>query len=85
MRRIIAVACVVMLAWASTASAFVFKAGGTGEWRVPGANNVGAYNTWAEHTRFRVGDAIGKFIASRLPLLESTVFTDDICVDCLCY
>lgn len=47
----------------STASAFVFKAGGTGEWRVPGqanasGGNIASYNTWAEHTRFRVGDAI---------------------------
>ncbi|KAF0918956.1 hypothetical protein E2562_027507 [Oryza meyeriana var. granulata] len=53
------VACVV--ASVSTASAFVFKAGGTGEWRVPeqaNGGNVSAYNQWAEHTRFRVGDAI---------------------------
>ncbi|KAL5227100.1 hypothetical protein ABZP36_015365 [Zizania latifolia] len=44
----------------TTSSAFVFKAGGTGEWRVPAqvSNNASAYNLWAEHTRFRVGDAI---------------------------
>ncbi|NP_001354072.1 uncharacterized protein LOC100280850 precursor [Zea mays] len=45
----------------STASAFVFKAGGTGEWRVPAAaagSNVSAYNAWAQRNRFRVGDAI---------------------------
>ena len=47
---------------ASTASAFVFKAGGTGEWRVPaaaGSGNGSAYNAWAQRNRFRVGDAIG--------------------------
>ncbi|KAJ1285769.1 hypothetical protein BS78_03G302200 [Paspalum vaginatum] len=47
-----------------TASAFVFKAGGTGEWRVPAesaganANASSAYNAWAQRNRFRVGDAL---------------------------
>ncbi|PUZ54419.1 hypothetical protein GQ55_5G130500 [Panicum hallii var. hallii] len=55
-------ACLVA-AWASsTASAFVFKAGGTGEWRVPAGassgNATNAYNAWAQRNRFRVGDAI---------------------------
>ena len=56
-------ACLVA-AWAAspTASAFVFKAGGTGEWRVPaaGANATNAYNAWAQRNRFRVGDAVGE-------------------------
>uniref|UniRef100_A0A0E0C8P4 Phytocyanin domain-containing protein n=1 Tax=Oryza meridionalis TaxID=40149 RepID=A0A0E0C8P4_9ORYZ len=55
------VAACVVASVSTTASAFVFKAGGTGEWRVPDqqANaNVSAYNQWAEHTRFRVGDAV---------------------------
>nr|ACG41471.1 early nodulin-like protein 3 precursor [Zea mays] len=56
-------ACLVAVASvsASTASAFVFKAGGTGEWRVPaaaGSGNGSAYNAWAQRNRFRVGDAI---------------------------
>lgn len=57
----VVVACVVASV-STIASAFVFKAGGTGEWRVPdqqASGNVSAYNQWAEHTRFRVGDAIG--------------------------
>uniref|UniRef100_A0A0D9V6M3 Phytocyanin domain-containing protein n=1 Tax=Leersia perrieri TaxID=77586 RepID=A0A0D9V6M3_9ORYZ len=57
----VVVACVV--ASVSSASALVFKAGGgTGEWHVPqqasGNGNVSAYNQWAEHNRFRVGDGI---------------------------
>ena len=57
-------ACLVA-AWAAspTASAFVFKAGGTGEWRVPAganANATNAYNAWAQRNRFRVGDAVGE-------------------------
>ncbi|XP_047052899.1 early nodulin-like protein 1 [Lolium rigidum] len=61
-QRCLALACLVAMCM-STASAFVFKAGGTGEWRVPGqanasGGNIASYNTWAEHTRFRVGDAI---------------------------
>ncbi|KAG8055137.1 hypothetical protein GUJ93_ZPchr0001g32850 [Zizania palustris] len=50
----------VAAASVSTSSAFVFKAGGTGEWRVPPqvSGNASAYNLWAQHTRFRVGDAI---------------------------
>ncbi|XP_006644827.1 early nodulin-like protein 3 [Oryza brachyantha] len=57
---VVVVACVVAsVSTASSASAFVFKAGGTGEWRVPEqASNVSAYNQWAEHNRFSVGDAI---------------------------
>nr|CAB3478544.1 unnamed protein product [Digitaria exilis] len=57
-------ACLAMALASSTASAFVFKAGGTGEWRVPaqqpagGANATSAYNAWAQRNRFRVGDAI---------------------------
>ncbi|WVZ68539.1 hypothetical protein U9M48_017469 [Paspalum notatum var. saurae] len=59
-------ACLVAVASVSspTASAFVFKAGGTGEWRVPaaaeagGANASSAYNAWAQRNRFRVGDAL---------------------------
>ena len=62
MRRAL-LACLVA-AWASsTASAFVFKAGGTGEWRVPAganANATNAYNAWAQRNRFRVGDAVGE-------------------------
>uniref|UniRef100_A0ACD5W1Y3 Uncharacterized protein n=1 Tax=Avena sativa TaxID=4498 RepID=A0ACD5W1Y3_AVESA len=62
-QRCLALACLAMAMSVSTASAFVFKAGGTGEWRVPGqanasGGNIASYNTWAEHTRFRVGDAI---------------------------
>ncbi|KAM0864513.1 hypothetical protein ACQ4PT_043871 [Festuca glaucescens] len=58
----LALVCLVAMS-VSSASAFVFKAGGTGEWRVPGqanasGGNIASYNTWAEHTRFRVGDAI---------------------------
>jgi hypothetical protein len=56
----------------STASAFVFKAGGTGEWRVPAAaagSNVSAYNAWAQRNRFRVGDAIGECTYSLLLFL----------------
>lgn len=55
-------ACLVVSV--STGSAFVFKAGGTGEWRIPnesnasGNGNGSSYNRWAEHTRFRVGDAV---------------------------
>ena len=63
-------ACLVAMS-VSTTSAFVFKAGGTGEWRVPdqanaSGGNIASYNTWAEHTRFRVGDAIGKLSVSTL-------------------
>uniref|UniRef100_A0ACD5VWE3 Uncharacterized protein n=1 Tax=Avena sativa TaxID=4498 RepID=A0ACD5VWE3_AVESA len=62
-QRCLALACLAIAMSVSTASAFVFKAGGTGEWRVPGqanasGGNIASYNTWAEHTRFRVGDAI---------------------------
>ncbi|OEL26467.1 hypothetical protein BAE44_0012512 [Dichanthelium oligosanthes] len=61
--RCVLLACLVAASASSTASAFVFKAGGTGEWRVPaqqpaGANATTAYNAWAHRTRFRVGDAI---------------------------
>lgn len=55
-------ACLVAASASSTASAFVFKAGGTGEWRVPAgqpaSGNASAYNAWAQRNRFRVGDAI---------------------------
>jgi hypothetical protein len=69
-QRCLALACLVAMCM-STASAFVFKAGGTGEWRVPGqanasGGNIASYNTWAEHTRFRVGDAIGKLLLSAI-------------------
>ncbi|TVU34853.1 hypothetical protein EJB05_16707, partial [Eragrostis curvula] len=61
-RSCLILACLVAALSASTASAFVFKAGGTGEWRVPAAsasgNNASAYNAWAQRNRFRVGDAI---------------------------
>ncbi|TKW17178.1 hypothetical protein SEVIR_5G349200v4 [Setaria viridis] len=60
--RCVLLACLVAVSASSTASAFVFKAGGTGEWRVPaqpaGANASNAYNSWAQRNRFRVGDAI---------------------------
>ena len=68
--RCVFLACLVAASVSSTASAFVFKAGGTGEWRVPAAaaasgngngnGNVSAYNAWAQRNRFRVGDAIGE-------------------------
>ena len=65
--RCVFLACLVAASVSSTASAFVFKAGGTGEWRVPaaaasgtGTGNVSAYNAWAQRNRFRVGDAIGE-------------------------
>ncbi|XP_066310042.1 early nodulin-like protein 9 [Miscanthus floridulus] len=66
MMRCVFLACLVAASVSSTASAFVFKAGGTGEWRVPAAaaasdngnGNVSAYNAWAQRNRFRVGDAI---------------------------
>ncbi|KAL6853484.1 hypothetical protein ACP4OV_019513 [Aristida adscensionis] len=57
-------ACIAAASVSPTASGFVFKAGGTGEWRVPAAGGAGgnssinAYNAWAERNRFRVGDAI---------------------------
>ncbi|XP_062207115.1 early nodulin-like protein 9 [Phragmites australis] len=54
-------ACLVAASVSSTASAFVFKAGGTAEWRVPAESsgaNASAYNAWAQRNRFRVGDAI---------------------------
>lgn len=64
MTRCVLLACLVAASASSTASAFVFKAGGTGEWRVPtqtaGANATNAYNAWAQRNRFRVGDAIGE-------------------------
>lgn len=68
-QRCLVLACLVVVMSVSTASAFVFKAGGTGEWRVPAEGNASggsivSYNTWAEHTRFRVGDAIGKLYYS---------------------
>ena len=65
-------ACLVAASVSSTASAFVFKAGGTGEWRVPAAaasGNVSAYNAWAQRNRFRVGDAIGECTYSLLLFL----------------
>ncbi|KAK3165670.1 hypothetical protein QOZ80_1AG0036200 [Eleusine coracana subsp. coracana] len=64
MARGLLVACLVAALSVSTASGFVFKAGGTGEWRVPAAssgnnaNATSAYNAWARRNRFRVGDAI---------------------------
>ncbi|CAO2182661.1 unnamed protein product [Urochloa humidicola] len=63
MMRCALLACLVAASASSTASAFVFKAGGTGEWRVPAqpanANaTTNAYNAWAQRNRFRVGDAI---------------------------
>ncbi|KAL6616196.1 hypothetical protein ACP70R_038466 [Stipagrostis hirtigluma subsp. patula] len=62
-RSCLFLACLVAASLSSTASGFVFKAGGTGEWRVPasagsGGNGTSAYNAWAERNRFRVGDAI---------------------------
>jgi hypothetical protein len=63
-RSYLFLACIVAAALSvSTASGFVYKAGGTGEWRVPAAssgNNSSAYNAWAQSNRFRVGDAIGE-------------------------
>ncbi|CAL4954155.1 unnamed protein product [Urochloa decumbens] len=63
MMRCALLACLVAASASPTASAFVFKAGGTGEWRVPAqpanANaTTNAYNAWAQRNRFRVGDAI---------------------------
>lgn len=68
MMRCVFLACLVAASVSSTASAFVFKAGGTGEWRVPAAaagasgnaSTSSAYNEWAQRNRFRVGDAIGE-------------------------
>ncbi|XP_062186377.1 early nodulin-like protein 9 [Phragmites australis] len=60
-RSCLFLACLVAASVSSTASAFVFKAGGTGEWRVPAepsGGNTSAYNAWAQRNRFRVGDAI---------------------------
>ena len=57
-QQVLACLALAMAVCMPAASAFVFKAGGTGQWRVPGNGNAASYNTWAEHTRFRVGDAI---------------------------
>lgn len=63
-RQMVAMLLAWLVAASCTASAFVFKAGGTGEWRVPAqpaaANATNAYNAWAQRNRFRVGDAVGE-------------------------
>lgn len=73
MARGLLVACLVAALSVSTASGFVFKAGGTGEWRVPAASsaNASAYNQWAQRNRFRVGDAIGEDCCCSVTFLVS--------------
>jgi hypothetical protein len=48
--------CFVLLV--SMTAATEFKAGGTGQWKVP-ESGAKTYNQWAEANRFKIGDTVG--------------------------
>lgn len=56
----------VMLMLVKKNEGFEFIVGGQKGWSVPADPNFNPYNTWAEKSRFQIGDSLGQFLITSI-------------------